>query len=357
MATTEFTVNNALSNKLWSKDLKYETLKETWIKKFIGDSSDSLIYRQDELESKAGDRITYGLRMQMTGAGVQGDATLEGNEESLSFYDDSLYVNQVRNATKSQGKMSEQRVPYKMRNEAKKALADWNADRLDTCFFNQIAGNTAQTSTLYTGNQAATAPDSDHWIWGGNATTDATLNAGDEFTLNIIDRCRERATTLSSPSCPIRPLRINGEDYYVMFLHPYQVYDLRTSTATLGWGDIQKAALSGGETTKNPLFTGALGVYNKTILHESTRIPNGINAGTNVAISSTRRAVFCGAQAAAIAFAGGTEGATGFTWREQIDDYENQLGIGTSMIFGIKKCVFNGKDFGTIVASTYAVAH
>jgi hypothetical protein len=42
-----------------------------------------------------------------------------------------------------------------------------------------------------------------------------------------------------------------------MFLHPYQVTDLRSNVSTGQWLDIQKAAMAGADSTKSPIYTGA----------------------------------------------------------------------------------------------------
>ena len=143
MSLTEFGVNHPLANKLYSKKLFHEALKATWFQKFIGTSSDAVIQLNPELK-EVGDKLTFGLRMLLTGQGVQGDGTLEGYEEQLVFYPDSININQIRHAVRSQGRMSEQRVPYSVRDEARMGLSDWHADRMDTAFMNQLAGNTNQ---------------------------------------------------------------------------------------------------------------------------------------------------------------------------------------------------------------------
>ena len=117
MAKTEFGVNHPLAVKVWSKKLMSEAIANTWIGKFIGNSKDSLIYRKDEISKNAGDQVVCGLRMRLVGEGVQGDATLEGQEEALTTYSDTLVVNQLRHATRSAGKMSEQRVPFDVRQD------------------------------------------------------------------------------------------------------------------------------------------------------------------------------------------------------------------------------------------------
>jgi len=353
MAETSYGVNDTLAVKLWSKKLLQESLKECYVGRFIGTSSNSLLVRKDETSKSAGDRITVGLRMQLSGAGVQGDGVLEGNEEALTTYSDNVLIDQLRHAVKSGGKMSEQRVPFSVREEAMNGLKDWFADRLDAAFFNQIAGYTDQTDTRYTGNNATVAPTASTRILvtESGSTTESQLDSNDQFGLTWIDQALVMAKT-ASPF--IRPVRVDGKDMYVMFVHPYQVRDMRTSTTTGQWLDIQKAAMQGGDTSGNPIFTGALGVYNNVILHESTRLPVGTNAGTPIA--TVRRAVFCGAQAASIAFGQGYDGVGGAKWTEKLFDYENQLGVSGSMIFGLKKNVFNSTDFATIVVSSYAAS-
>lgn len=352
MSTTSYGVNDALAVKLWSKKLFQESLKQTYFSKFIGKSSSSVIQIKDETSKSAGDKITVGLRMQLTGDGVLEDGTLEGNEEALTTYSDSVYINQLRHAVRSAGKMSEQRVPFSVREEARSGLQDWWSNRLDTAFFNQLGGNTAVVDTRFTGNQAAIAPDAAHKIYL-NGSADESATSAFIFDLTIIDKCVEKAETAT---VPIRPIMVGGEAKFVMFLHPYQVYNLRTSTSTGQWLDIQKAAMAGGKESNNPIYTGALGEYNRVILHSSTRVPMGVNSTTAAAISTVRRSIFCGAQAGMMAYGKDSEGGE-MNWVEELFDFKNQLGVAAGMVFGIKKAQFNGADFGTIVVPTYAVAH
>jgi N4-gp56 family major capsid protein len=352
MADTSYAVNDSLAVQLWAKKLEAEVLKQTYIGKFIGESADSLIHKKKELGTNAGDKVTFGLRMQLAGDGVEGDGILEGNEESLTTYSDAVYINQLRHAVRSGGKMSEQRVPFSVRNEAMSGLKDWMAGRVDTAFFNQICGVTDQTDTRYTGHNATIAPSSTRLLIAETgSTTESQIDSGDTFNLTWVDEVVTRVK-LSTPL--IRPIMVDGEEKYVMFLHPYQVRDMRTSTTTGQWLDIQKAALSANGSKKNPIYTGALGEYNGVVFHESTRIPVGTNSGTP--ITTVRRAVLCGAQAAAIGFGKGTEGVSSANWTEKSFDYGNKLGVAGGIIWGLKKTVFNSVDFGTFVVSSYAAA-
>jgi len=362
MATTDYGVNHALTVKLWSKKLLREALKETYVSRFMGTTKDSLIYVKDELGKSAGDRVRVGLRMQLSGQGVVGDGTLEGNEEALTTYTDDLLINQLRHAVRSGGEMSEQRVPFSVREEALDGLRDWWADRIDTSFFNQVCGDTSVSQT-YAGMNLPTAPtgtaSSNGRIIYGSGTTSSTASLtatstasasarGLLFTPAVIDH----AVNLAKIASPlIRPLRINGQYKYCMFIHPNQTRSLRTNNAanTVTWYDIMRSRVQGGEMDTNPIFNGAIGEYNGVILHESTRIPAPTVSGN----TNFRRAVLCGAQAATFA-TGRRDKDRQMKWVEELFDYENQLGVSAAMIWGLKKCVFNSIDFSTIVASTYA---
>jgi N4-gp56 family major capsid protein len=366
----------ALTPKLWSKKLAIEALRATWIYKFMGDDDNSLLQVKNELTKTAGDTITYGLRMQLQADGVLGDATLEGDEEALTLYSDAIIINQLRNAVKVTGRMTQQRSLYDLRNECFGALRDWWAQRMDQAFFNQICGYVAQTNVAYTGQQACIAPDQAHYVSAdAGVFGDENISSANIFNLQMLDRAKERARTLqpnntsaTTIGVPIRPIRIKGEEFYVAFLHPYQVTDLRTaSTAAGSWYDIQKAAMTGGLVKDNPIFDGALGVYNGIILHEAQRITNGCNSSTSASIPTVRRAVLCGAQAAQLAF-GRNSGPEKMDWNEETFDFGNQLGVAAGCILGIKKTTFPvtyssggstyaANDFGTVVMSSYAVAH
>lgn len=362
MALTSYPVGNALAVSLWAKKLGVEALRQTYFYSFMGRGGDNMVVYRDDLGADAGDNVTFGLRVQLTGAGVQGDGTLEGNEEALTTYTDNLKIDQLRHAVRSAGKMSEQRVPFEVRDEAKAGLRDWWADRFDTSLFNQLCGFTAQTDTRFTGNNAIAAPDSSHIFRPNSRTTDEALTTGDEFSLAIIDRMVARANQFNNAAgtgTPIRPMKAQGRKLWVMFIHDDQVLQLRTGATAGTWIDYQKAAIMGGD-KENPLFTGGelVGEYNSVLIHRAPRVTNGVNSTTGAAVANTRRAVLCGAQAAM--FATGRDADAGqadkFTWVEEDFDYGNQLGVSGGSIFGLKKTRFNSKDFGTFVASTYSPA-
>jgi N4-gp56 family major capsid protein len=361
MAGTAYPVGHPLAVNLWAKKLSAEALRQTYFFEFMGKTADSMIVYRDDIGKQAGDNITFGLRAQLTGAGVQGDGTLEGNEEALVTYTDNFKLDQLRHAVRSAGKMSEQRVPFNVRDEAKSGLTDWWADRFDTSLFNQVCGFTAQTDTRFTGNNAAIAPDTNHIFRPNSRTTDESLTTGDEFNLAIVDKMVARAYQFNNAAGtgnPIRPMRAQGRKLWVLFVHDYQIYQLRSSASAGTWIDYQKSAITGGD-ANNPLFKGGdlVGEYNGVLMHRAPRVTNGVNSTTGAAVANARRAVMCGAQAAM--FATGRdydEGENKFSWVEESFDYGNQLGVSAGSVFGIKKTRFNSQDFATFVAATYTPA-
>ena len=363
MADTSFSTGDALTQKLWSRKLFREVIKQTDVGKFFGTDSNSLIHIQEDLKKNAGDRITIGLRMQLVGAGVSGDGTLEGNEEELVRFSDNIFVDQLRHAVRINGRMSEQRVTYNLRDEGRMGLQDWWTDRIAFSFFNQVCSNLAQTDNRYLGMQAAITADTAHnFVAGTGFTSGANVMAGlsdtvsDKFQLTIIDNLVAQAKTLTPQIRPVSVPKVGN--VYVMFIHPFQTKDLRITTGTGTWQDIQKAALMGGQISNNPIFTGALGMYNNVVLHEDSRVPLATdNSGT--AVANTRAAAFCGAQAAGFAIGQGYEmsgGKARMSWEEELFDYGNRYGVAAGMIFGLKKMVFNSLDFGSIRVGTFAAA-
>lgn len=343
--------------KAWSNKLAREALKATMFSKFIAQGDDeegsSLVVMKQDLSKSAGDRVRLTLAMQGNGAGKTSGETLEGSEESAVTYTDDLVIEMLRHAYKTEDVMTPQRVNFDVRNLAKNTLRDWFADRMDTWFFNQLCGNTVQTDTKYTGLNATLAPDSAHLLRAGAQANDQSLSSSHPIKLQHI----EVMVNMARQATPaIKPIKTKGGEYYVLFIHEDQATSLRTDYSTAGnWFDLQKARLQGGEGDDNGIFTGALGIYNNTIIHTSTRIPLGIHSGTGAAVASTRRAVFCGAGALLCAFGKASPNGR-MDWIEKMFDYDQYYGVSARMVGGMKKTRFNSADYATITLATYAAS-
>jgi len=375
MARTVIGVNDPKAIKRYSAFLATDTrAKSYFTKKMMGKGAESSMPIQEltELESDAGEYISFDLTMQMKMEPVQGDDVLENREEALKFYTDGVFIDQLRGGVNTGGRMTRKRTIHNLRKVARKRQSDWWARVFDEIFFMYIAGARGVNAdyvwnTAFTGfaNNAFSAPDTDH-LQIANGKTKATLLVTDVMTLAELDKALTycemmgggsgggTAGTDGNTQTPqIQPIMINGEPHYVIVMNPYQEYDLRTATSTGQWLDIQKAA-AGAEGRKSPIFRGGLGMYNNLVLHKHKKAVRFSDYGAGTDIEACR-AMVLGEQAAVVAF--GSEG-TGlrFGWHEETRDNGNQVVITSSTICGVKKVTFNGKDYGAYAIDTAAKA-
>lgn len=364
MSYTSFGLNDAYTVKLWEKSLAVAERQSLDIAPLIGTSPNSIIQLKPQLQKSAGDRITVGLRARLQGDGLSESDVAEGNGEALSIYSDSFVINELGHVVgvKSANTIDAQRVPFDLRDEAKEALGMWWADRLSVSFFNQVCGNTNETRVKFTGMNATLAPTTNRKCFAGTAgavTADEGLSSSYPFTLDLIDRAVTIARVADNQQ-RVRPIKIGGQEKFVVYLHPLQVRDLRTNTNTGQWLDITKFALSGGvNQSGNPLYTGALGEYNGCILRQNQDVATGVNSSTGAAITTVRRAVLLGAQSAVIAYGRKGGSANRYRWNEELLDHKRRLEVSSWAIWGCKKSSWkdlsgNAQDFGTVTISSYA---
>lgn len=295
---------------------------------------------------------------------------MENKEEALNFYTDSVKIDQLRVGVNSGGRMTRKRTVHKLRAIARARQSDLWARIFDELFFMYGSGARGINaeyvfSTSYAGfaGNALTAPDEEH-IMVANNKTKATLLEADVMTLTEVDKMKARATMMGGGSGggatgtdgntqtqQIQPIKIDGEEHFVLVMNGWQVYDLRVATGAGGWLDIQKAVAS-ATGKKNPIFLGGLGMHNNVVLHEHKSVVRFSDYGAGGAFAAAR-ALFMGEQAMVCAFGSPGTGLR-FGWHEETRDNGNQLIISSSSICGIKKVTYNGKDYGMMVNDTAA---
>lgn len=332
-ATTEITsVDPTLVMTAYAKETWKSGLDKAFFKKFMGDSADYIVHMKTELKRQPGDSITIPLLMPLTGAGVTGDNQLEGNEEEMIYRSFNVPIDQIRNGVRLKGRMEEQKTQINLRRDAKTSLARWHSTNVDNMIFNALSTNPT----------TSTNPSYNRLIYGGSATSENSIGAADKFKAELIGKARRVAT--ADENTMIKPVRVDGVDTYVMIIDPCQARDLRADPV---WVSAQEhAGLRGND---NPIFSGALGMYDGVVIHVSPKIKRtttGSGAGSNR--TKVGHALFLGAQAAVFAIGSEPE------WYEKSDfDYGNQVGFKFGGIFGIKKTQFkydgtNYVDFGCI---------
>lgn len=360
MATTVVAFGDPRAQKKWSANLAVDARKKSYFEgRFIGTDDNSVIQRKTELESDAGDRISFDLCVQMRAKPTYGDGRLEGKEESLKFYTDEVAIDQVRHAASAGGKMSRKRTAHDMRTVAKNRLGDYFARLVDEIFFIYLSGSRGINEdfiedTSYTGfaGNAIQAPDADHIIYAGAANSKATIANTDKMTRELVERALNKAEMMQArnpETANMVPVTNGSETNYVVLMSPDQAYDLRVADSS-GWLDIQKAAAQ-AEGRNNPIFLGGLGMIGGAVLHKHRNAIrfNDYGSGQNL---KAARALLLGRQAGVVAY--GTANGLRYSWEETTKDYGNEPAVASGFIGGVKKTRFNGKDFGVIAIDTYS---
>lgn len=311
---------------------------------YIGESPDSIIQKITQLQKKSGDTVKVTLFSKLQGQGTDGDATLEGNEEAMSPFQDTLLVEQKRHAVRLAGRMTEQRSAINLRKQAAYALGTWARDYMSellTIYLNGVRGTRTLTviPTTFTSfaNGVPAGPDAGHLLYAG-AGTDAGLLASDKMTTVVLDKVWAKTKLLINSGTPMRFPMVNGVPRPLVSIGPEQWYDLQQDP---DWVSAQENAAERG--IKNPLFTGASGFWKGLIIKENPAQPLITNASGQSTVPYAQ-GILLGCQAGALAF-GGEDGATdggAGRWRsiQKEFDFDNQTAFALASILGFKKLQF-----------------
>jgi N4-gp56 family major capsid protein len=321
---------SGLNVSRWAKQLAYEVGKEIYFSKFMGDSFNSMVVEKAMEEGKGAD-VTFGM-VGLTGTAVTGDSSLEGNEDGLSSYSLTVSTSQRRFGVTNAGRFDDSKVLYGFRKEALAQLKRVYAEDIDSQIFSALTSTGSSSSYLRADASASVYAAAD---------PKAALADNDDIVLNDISKLKRMAQLGKTNSWKIKPLKVDGKEYYILIVHPEVAYDMFKIS---GWQTIQQNAnLRGSE---NPLFTGALGVYDGVVIHEHESISQFTDGGGASVVGA--RNLFMGAGAACM----GTIG--GMSWVEKSFDYGNKLGVAGGKIYGVSRTAFNSKDYGVI---QYVTSH
>jgi N4-gp56 family major capsid protein len=375
MANTNFASLTSEQLTIWSRDFWRVARNMSFINQFAGSGPNAMVQRISELtQSEKGARAVLTLLADMTGDGIVGDNTLEGNEESLRAYDIVTQLDQLRFANRLAGRLADQKSVVNFREHSRDALAYAMADRIDQLAFLTMSGvaysvknNGALRTVLNSGQNLSnlafasdvTAPTTNrHRRWdatNGLSAGDVTaVVAADTITYDCI-----LALKAYAKDSYVRGLRGAGnEEVYHLFVTPQVMADLKTDADFLS--NLRSAGIRG---PNNELFSGSSSLMvDGVMVHEFRHVfntagatsgasgnagSNGYKWGADANINGSA-CLFVGAQALAMADIGTPEIV------EDIFDYGNQNGISIGKIFGFKKPVYHSdihgqnEDFGII---------
>jgi N4-gp56 family major capsid protein len=363
---TNFSLLTNEQKTIWSRDTWKQSRNLAFVNKFLGKDAGSMIQHITELkQSEKGARAVITLLADLTGDGVAGDRTLEGNEEQMQTFDQVIRIDQLRHANRHEGRMADQKSVVEFRTNSKNVLAYWLADRTDQMAFLTLAGisytkknngGTRVGSDLPYLEFAAdvTAPSNGRRFRWDN-TAKALVPQGASNAVTATDTVSWEmfvALKAAAKDRYIRGVMVDGEETFNAFLTPTAMANLKLDPTYL-------LNLRHAQSGKNDaLFSGSTVKIDGIYLHEFRHVPNttGAASGSKYGASGTVEGVqilFCGAQALGMADIGSPE------WNEKEFDYGNQQGIECGKILGFLKPKFgsiyengNVEDFGVI--SVYA---
>jgi len=379
MALTNFGTLTGDQLQAWSRDFWRVARNQSFINQFAGTGSNAMVQRITELtKNQKGTKANITLLADMTGDGITGDNTLEGNEEALRAYDITIELDQLRFANRMAGRLADQKTVVNFREQSRDALAYAMADRIDQLAFLTLSG-VAYTSKN-NGGLRTTSATAGHELVDLEFASDVSaptgdrhrrvdgndIVAGDTTALVATDTLAYRhivAIKAYAKDNYIRGIRAAGnEEVFHMFVTPQQMASLKLDSDFLA--NVRNAGVRG---PSNSLFSGSSSLMvDGVMVHEFRHVFNTSGATTGTSSNAGAagykwgadadvtggRALFCGAQALAMADIGLPDVV------EDTFDYGNQSGISIGKIFGLRKPVYNSdvsgsnQDFGVIALDT-----
>jgi len=379
MALTNFGMLSGDQLQTWSRDFWRVARNMSFVNQFAGTGQNALVQRVTELtKSEKGTKANITLLADMTGDGITGDNTLEGNEEALRAYDITIELDQLRFANRIAGRMADQKTVVNFREQSRDALAYAMTDRMDQLSFLTLSGVAYTHKT--NGGLRATSSSAGHELVDLEFASDVSaptgdrhrrisgtsIAAGDTTAVTATDKLGYKHIVELKAYAKdnyIRGIRGAGNDeIFHMFVTPQQMANLKLDSDFLA--NVRNAGVRGAS---NSLFSGSASLMvDGVMIHEFRHVfsTEGATSGTSSnagaagykwgadADVSGARALFCGAQSLAMADIGLPDIV------EDTFDYENQAGISIGKIFGLRKPKYNSdisgsvQDFGVICLDT-----
>ena len=355
-------VASGLTVQQWDDKYFREYIGWNKFAKYMGTSENSIIQVKEDLTKKKGDSVTFALVNRLTGNGVTGSNTLEGNEEAMDSRSHKLTVDQIRNAVRVP-MLDEQFSAISLRNAARPVLMDWSMEQMRDDIVTALGSinGTAYGSAAEAAKDAWLVDNADRVLFGAavgnNAANDHSAclaeidNTADQLSSGMISLAKRRAKLADPQIRPIRVREAGDEEWYVLLCNSLCFRDLRTDSTILA---ADREARARG--VNNPLFTGGDLLYDGVIIREIEQIDavDGVGAGS-IQVAPN---YLVGAQAIGVGYAMRSNTVT-----EEFD-YGDKYGVAVREVRGIDKLQFGSgttdtadlKDNGVFTIWAAAVA-
>lgn len=356
---TNFAALTPQQKIVWARDTWAAARDQMYLKKFIGDEDSSMIQRITELtKTEKGEQCLFQLVADLVDDGVVGDSEREGNEEEMKSYYQVINIDLISHGVKNKGKMAEQKTVIEFRKTGKNRLSYWLGNRADQLGVLTLSGisyafqcnGAARSSSAFSQLSFASdvsAPSTKRGLmWQGGQllpSSTGSIASTDRLTYKAIVKLKAYAEEHY-----VRPLMVNGKEYYVFLCRPSSYAQLKQDSDFLN-------AVVQGQTrgAENPFFTGGVQTIDGVVIHSHRLVYNTTGAaggskwGAGGNVDGTR-SLLCGAQAMGMADLGAPD------WVEKLFQYDSQKGINVDKMFGLLKPKFYSiydqtvEDFGVV---------
>lgn len=285
----------------------------------------------------------------LTGELVEGDDTLKGKEQQIDQYTQTVSVKQGRKAVATAGREDEKSSPIKLFPQFKPLLSDFIKNYKARDYIRKLAGATTKTFA-----NTPTAATTNRVVYGGDATSTATIEVADILKPNLVKKCAtlaENETINGTDGNDVPPIaKINMGDgmFWLLLVHPDVYDDMLTGS------NVQQILREAAAYQKdNPLMNAGDLVFYETIVRKAqqlreTSVGHFTTWGSGGATAGAT-GLFLGAAALACSECDDAR------YISDTDDYENIKGLAVRNIWGCQKAIYNGEDLGMIAVKTARV--
>jgi N4-gp56 family major capsid protein len=318
MAKAAVATGSSGKQQVYEEMLFQDTAKEAYFQRFMGGGNDSIVNVNTKLTASKGDDVRFGLVKRNTNRAIV-DGTLEGNEQNLTDLYDNVTIHKYRLGIRTEGEMDVKRPFWDLNSTMRSNLKTQGGEEIDQLCMDALVDSPTKI------------------FYGGAATSTTTLTANDKLTPELISKAKTWAKNGGNRAqTPLRPVRVDGKNYFVMVVHDDTLFDLNRNSE---FNQSRREAEVRGK--ENPIFTGAYAVHDGVVIHSHENVPLTTDWGSGSDVNGSKCTLM---------------GAQSLLWAwgrrprlvEADFDYENEVGLEWSMLAGVKKPKFDSLDYGSI---------
>lgn len=332
MAQTTVATGSAGAVKRWREQLFRNTTAKLYWKKFFGGENSAIhevsndsVSGESTLTKGKGESVTYSLVMDLDEKNyVTSNTTLDGKEQSLTVYNDTITLEEYAFAVLDAGPLDRQRPAWNMDKVSREKVERAGAKMIDYHIFTALQNSPTKI------------------FYGGTSTATSDITTSSKIAPALISKVNTWCSTGGNESQPIiRPIMVDGREYRVMLVHDDVAYDLNQNAV---FNQARREAEVRGK--ENPIFTGAYMIYDGVVVHKHSKVDIVTNWGSGSNLPGAKCIMF-GAQAAVLIWGERPKIVVGKK------DWERQHGYSFQVTMKVKKPVFNSLDYGSVGVDVY----